>query len=273
MTRIPLEDNVADIVGKAMRGLNLSDSQVAAKAGVSAAAVVSLRRGSFDAATARAIAPVLRLGGDALTALGEQAWHPQPVTLAGLVCFTTPYHDMTVNSYLAFDRARNAAVAFDTGADCTGMLGFLERENLALKLILLTHTHPDHIHDLDRLKQHTGAPAFVSEREARVGAQPFAVGVEFHCGALRIATRLTWGHSRGGITYVIDGLDSPVAVVGDAMFAGSMGGGTASYHDALRTNREQILSLPATTILCPGHGPLTTVGEEMVHNPFFSAPP
>jgi glyoxylase-like metal-dependent hydrolase (beta-lactamase superfamily II) len=53
------------------------------------------------------------------------------------------------------------------------------------------------------------------------------------------------------------------------MFASSMGGGGVSYADALRNNREQILTLPDDTILCPGHGPLTTVGEEKQHNSFF----
>jgi hydroxyacylglutathione hydrolase len=67
--------------------------------------------------------------------------------------------------------------------------------------------------------------------------------------------------------YLIQGLAKPVAVVGDAMFAGSMGGGTVSYADTLRNNREQILTLPDTTIICPGHGPLTTVGEQNTQIP------
>jgi glyoxylase-like metal-dependent hydrolase (beta-lactamase superfamily II) len=50
-----------------------------------------------------------------------------------------------------------------------------------------------------------------------------------------------------------------------------MGGGGVSYADALRTNREQILTLPDETVLCPGHGPLTTVGEDRAHNPFFAS--
>ena len=53
-----------------------------------------------------------------------------------------------------------------------------------------------------------------------------------------IVTKHTHGHSVGGLTYFIDGLKKPVAVVGDAIFAGSMGGGMISYTDALRTNRE-----------------------------------
>ena len=71
------------------------------------------------------------------------------------------------------------------------------------------------------------------------------------------------------MTYIIDGLAKPVAVVGDAIFAGSMGGGVVSYMDALRTNREKIISLSDETILCPGHGPITSVGEEKMNNPFF----
>jgi hydroxyacylglutathione hydrolase len=53
------------------------------------------------------------------------------------------------------------------------------------------------------------------------------------------------------------------------MFAGSMGGGAVSYSDALSNNRKKILTLADETVLCPGHGPLTTVGEQKRHNPFF----
>ena len=268
---IPLEDTAADIVGKAMRGLKLSDADVAAKAAIEAGAVQSLREGTFDEAAARGVAPVLQVGADALVAMGKRAWRPRSVEVAGLASFNTPYEDMTVNSYIAFDRASGEAVAFDSGADCSGMLAFLAREKLTLKLILLTHTHGDHILELDRLKEKTGAPAFVGNREPIDGAESFAEGREFQCGSLRIATRLTWGHSPGGITYVVGGLEKPVAIVGDAVFASSIGGGGVSYPEALRTNREQILTLPDATVLCPGHGPLTTVGEEKAHNPFFTA--
>src|SRR5439155_1351332 len=58
--------------------------------------------------------------------------------------------------------------------------------------------------------------------------------------------------------------------VGDSLFAGSMGGGNVSYDDALRNNLEKILTLRDETIICPGHGPMTTVGEEKQHNPFFA---
>jgi glyoxylase-like metal-dependent hydrolase (beta-lactamase superfamily II) len=268
---IPLEDFFNDIVGKAMRGLGLADSAVAEKAGVSAADVQSLREGTWNAAIARKVAPVLGLGADALVGLGEKTYRPAPVQLDGLAQFNTPFEDMTVNSYLAWDTASREAVAFDTGADATPMLDALAQRGLKLKLILLTHTHGDHILELDRLREKTGAPAFVGEREPIDGAESFAAGRTWSAGALTIESRLTWGHSKGGITFVVRGLAKPVAVVGDAVFAGSMGGGGVSYADALRTNRAEILTLSDDTILCPGHGPLTTVGEEKRNNPFFAA--
>ena len=194
---------------------------------------------------------------------------PNPITVPGLVQFNTAYRDMTVNCYLAWDTKTREAVVFDTGADCGPVLQFAKANQLALKLILLTHTHPDHVADLARLKRETGAPAHVCQLEAIEGAEPFSEGQSFQVGGLRIGTRLTSGHSAGGITYVITGLSRPVAVVGDAIFAGSMGGGMVSYADAIKNNRHKILSLPDDTILCPGHGPLTSVGEEKLHNPFF----
>ena len=68
---------------------------------------------------------------------------------------------------------------------------------------------------------------------------------------------------------MITGLALPVAVVGDALFSSSMGGGMVSFPDALATNRKEIFTLPDETVVCPGHGPLTTIGEEKAHNPFY----
>jgi glyoxylase-like metal-dependent hydrolase (beta-lactamase superfamily II) len=267
---IPLEDKFNDIVGKAMRGLQLSDSQVAQKSGADAAAINALREGHWNEATARKVAPALNLGADALAACGNESWAPKPISIDGLAPFNTPYEDMTVNSYLVWDSKTGDAIAFDTGADCSGMLELIAQKKLSVKYILLTHTHGDHIYDLDRLKEKTGAPAFVGDREPVEGAETFAAGRSWTLGSLKIESRLTWGHSKGGITYVVTGLAQPVAIVGDAVFAGSMGGGGVSYADALATNKKEILTLPDNTIIAPGHGPLTTVGEEKKHNPFFT---
>jgi hydroxyacylglutathione hydrolase len=270
---IPLEDKFADIIGKAQRGLKLADSALASKSGVEVETLERLRAGDFDAAAAGRVAVALGLNPAALIAAGEKAWQPKELNLQefnGLAQFNTPFDDMTVNSYLVWDEETKKAVAFDTGADCSDTIEGLRQHGLTLDFILLTHTHGDHIFDLDRLKSVTGAPAFASSREALEGAEPFEEGRKFEAGNLKIETRLTWGHSRGGITYIVHGLTRLVAIVGDSLFAGSMGGGMISYEEALKNNREKILTLPDETILCPGHGPMTTVGEEKVHNPFFA---
>ncbi|MEI8340611.1 MAG: MBL fold metallo-hydrolase [Verrucomicrobiota bacterium] len=268
---IPLEDNLSDIVGKAQRGLKISDSQLAERAGISRQQVEEIRSGGFDAVAIGLIAPVLGLNAGALVDSGRKVWRPEPAEpIDGFAAFNTPFDDMTVNSYLLWDPETRRAAAFDTGSDCSGMLDFLTGNSLRLDAIFLTHIHGDHIYDLDRLKTHTGATAFVCKRERLEGAHPFEEGRRFEVGGLRIETRLTRGHSAGGITYLVTGLAKPLAVVGDAIFAGSMGGGMVSYEDALRTNRDKILTLPDETVLCPGHGPMTTVGEEKRHNPFFA---
>ncbi len=267
---IPLEDNYADILSKARRGLGLDVGTLSARAGLSTALTNQILGGSFDEPGVRALAAALDLHPDRLAAIGRTEYRPAEIVLMeGLSQFNTPFEDMTVNSYLVWDPASKTAVAFDTGADCDGMLEAIEAHDLKLEFILLTHSHGDHILELDRLRERTGAQAWINEREPVAGARPFVVGQKFQVGALEIETRSTWGHSPGGVTYVVRGLARTVAIVGDAIFAGSMGGGGVSYQDALKTNRENILSLPDETVLCPGHGPLTTVGEQKKVNPFF----
>ena len=92
----------------------------------------------------------------------------------------------------------------------------------------------------------------------------------FAVGGLSIESVLTDGHSSGGTTYVVKGLSQPVAIVGDSLFAGSMGGSMTAYETGRQNNIKKVLTLPEGTILAPGHGPLTTVGQEKRHNPFFS---
>lgn len=270
MKKIPLEDTFADIIAKAARGLNLSPEQIAREAGISASATQTAMLGNFDEGNVRALSGVLGLHADRLVQIAQESYEPAEVPLMnGFSQFNTPFDDMTVNSYLVWDPESREAVAFDTGADASDMLEAIERHELQLKLILLTHSHGDHIFDLDRLREKTGAEAWTPENEQVEGAQVFQAGKTFTVGGLNIETRLTRGHSPGGVTYVVHGLSRTLAIVGDAIFAGSMGGGGVSYAEALKTNRQEILTLPEETVICPGHGPLTTVLEQKQHNPFF----
>lgn len=267
---VPLEDRLSDVLGKAARGLHLHAAALANQTGLAQADILQALEGHASLETLSKLGTVLNLHVPSLDALASDFIRPAPVQLDGVTGFNTPFDDMTVNSFLVWDPLSREAAAFDTGADVSEMLEFVRGNNLTIRQIFITHSHGDHIFDLDRLQEKTGAPAWTGEKEPVHGATGFTPGKAFAIGALQIETRLTWGHCNGGITYVVRGLERPVAIVGDALFAASMGGGKVSYLDALRTNRECLFSLPDNTVVCPGHGPVTSIGEERRHNPFFA---
>lgn len=275
MATIPLEDFYNDVIGKAQRGLALGDEQLAQRAGISAGELAAVKDGeSKEPAVLEKLSAALELDAPSLLAMAEGAWAPLPVRLETVAQFNTVYEDMTVNAYLVWDPQTLKAAAFDSGTDASPMLALIKDKGLHLEQVFLTHTHPDHIADLENLRTLGGTlsePLRVNAcvAEPLEGAELFACGQVFTIGNLKVETRQTRGHSKGGVTYVIHGLARPVAVVGDALFSSSMGGGAVSYADALATNRREIFTLPDDTVVCPGHGPLTSVGEEKAHNPFY----
>src|SRR5260370_7300811 len=117
---IPLEDNFADIIGKAQRGLGLSDTQLAEKARVNSQTVRKLRAGEFDELTVLRIAPVLGLAARALCELATGSWRPPKMEeIEGLAQFATRYYDTAVNSYLVWAPARPEAPPVHTGPRLT----------------------------------------------------------------------------------------------------------------------------------------------------------
>ncbi|HEY9854279.1 MAG TPA: MBL fold metallo-hydrolase [Stenomitos sp.] len=269
MSTIPLEDNFNDVLAKALHGLKVSPEAAASRAGVDAPGLKRLLDGEFDEPTARKVAPVLQLGEEQLVMLGQQAYSPDVTPPDGLLGFNTPYADFFVNAYLVWDPGSKQAVVFDTGTDGEAIVRAASERGLTISLILVTHTHQDHIMCLESLRQQTGAPAFVSPDEPTPCAEGLPTGRFFQLGGLSIKALPTSGHSKGGTSYYVTGLSRPLVVVGDALFAASMGRGNVSYQDALENNRREIFSLPDETIICPGHGPLTTVALEKQHNPFY----
>lgn len=273
MARIPIEDNFDDVINKAQRGLKITDEQLASRAGVSADDLAAVKGGQPVYAVIRRVARHLRLSPDALEALAHKAWYPeQPRFPRGFAMFNTAFEDMTVNSYLVWDPRSKQAAAFDTGADCQGMLDTIEAEGLQVSYLFITHTHDDHIADLPKLAEATKAEVWASEREPIdfPGAKVFQENAHFHLGELAIKTLFTWGHSPGMTTFFVTGLAWPLAIVGDSIFASSMGGSPTHYEDQYRNNKEKILPLPRDTVIAPGHGPLTTLAQEREHNPFFA---
>jgi hydroxyacylglutathione hydrolase len=273
MARIPLEDNFDDVINKAQRGWKIADADLARRAGVTPDELRALKSGRTDDAVLRRVARHLRLSPDALEDLAHKRWYPQqPLFPRGFAAFNTPYGDMTVNSYVIWDPRDRIAAAFDTGASAQSMLDLIHAERLTLRYIFLTHTHEDHVADLPRLVDGTKAEVWASELEPAplAGARTFKENVHFHLGTLAIKTLFTFGHSPGMTTFFITGLSWPLAIVGDAVFASSMGGSITGFADQFRNNKQKILTLPRDTVLACGHGPITTLAQEKEHNPFFA---
>jgi len=266
---MPLEDNFSDVLEKALAGTGSSEAAIAKKSGISTAEVHALLRGHFDEASARRLADALDLRADALVRLARGEYLPVVPPVKNIVQVVTPYAGLTVNAYILWDPESHGAAIFDTGADATPLLDIIQREQLDVVGIFLTHGHPDHVGALAALKHTLGVEAWSSVNEPVRGTHSFHPGELFNAGCHFIRTRHTPGHSPGGVTYVIEGRLLSAAVVGDALFAGSIGGVREGYAEALDAIRREILSLPDSTILCPGHGPMTTVVQEKANNPFF----
>ena len=270
---IPIEDLFEDIIAKSMRGRHISESELAGKTGVPKDILARLCRGEFcDESALKKVAGALSLSPRALTMAASKVWRPRPVTLDGLVIANTPYRDMRVNAFLVWDPASMTGAIFDTGTDSGQLTSRAIELGVKIESIFITHTHNDHIADLDRLRTALpAANAYSNQAEPWPGTETFAEGAVFSIGALKVKALTTSGHSKGGTTYFVEGLSRPLAVVGDAIFAGSMGGGMVSFANAWKNNREKILTLPDDTVICPGHGPMSSVGEEKRNNPFFAA--
>ena len=269
MAVIPLEDNFEDVLGKAMRGRGVSREALSSVSGVSSAEISQLERGEFLEESLCKIAPFLELAPDSLVELAKKSWSPVEFEIEGLRQFITPFEDFTVGSYLIWDPDSMEAAMFDTGTNGDDAYSLVQALGLNVKQLFITHTHPDHIMAASSIKRWGQVTAYTLDQEPARNAEIFSMGEKFQIGSLSVSTRLTRGHSPGGVTYLVEGLERPVAVVGDAVFAQSMGGGVVSYEAALETNRKEIFTLSDETILCPGHGPMTSVGEEKAHNPFF----
>lgn len=195
---------------------------------------------------------------------------------------------LAVNAYLVGHRTCGCAVVVDPGEEGEKIHRLLHERGWTLEKILITHGHFDHVGGVRFLKEKTGAIVCIHEADAGMMRSAPLQGAMFGLRVpeppapdmflkegdiVRLADQEfrvlhTPGHSKGHITFLTDGM----AFVGDLIFAGSIGrtdlpGG--NYETLLRSVREKIFTLAPQTTLFSGHGPATTVGEEMRSNPFF----
>lgn len=270
-----LEDHLGDIIRKARTAKEVSVEAAAQAAGISAAALKELEESGKLAGSLQfsALGKLVDLIGAKLERIAK-GWLPQPVDLGNWreLRVVTTAADYTVNAYVVWDEVTREAAIFDTGWDAGPLLALISENQLQLKHLFLTHTHEDHVAGLKQIREAHPKVKLHSSAKGAPPDQRNRANDFIHLGSLRITNRDTPGHAEDGVTYIIGNFpeDAPnAAVVGDCIFAGSMGRGFQSTDLLKQKVREQILSLPDATLICPGHGPLTTVGQEKANNPFF----
>jgi hydroxyacylglutathione hydrolase len=276
MHAITLEDHGGDIVEKARQASQVSREKAAraAQLGLDEFAAFEATGRAPKTMDVRTLASLLHLNGPKLEAV-LHGWVPPAIALnrwRELRQIATSLEGNAVNCYLAWDEVTREAALFDTGWEAAPVFAQIAQNQLTLQHIFITHAHDDHVAALPdlvrkfpRVRVHSCAASAPAEQRNR--PQDCTA-----LGGLRITFRATPGHSEDGATYVVGGFPEELpmaAVVGDALFSGSMGRGFQSAPLLKQKVLGQILTLPQPTLLCPGHGPLTSVAVELAHNPFF----
>jgi hydroxyacylglutathione hydrolase len=272
-----LEDHLGDILRKGREAKGTAAAVAAQAAGLTEAAYNALEETGRLAGQINfpALAGAVGLDAAKLERIAR-GWLPATPDLSLWREFrqiTTQANGIEVHCYLAWDEVTREAALFDTGWDAAPIFKLIEDNGLSLRHLFLTHLHEDHIAAMGAVREkfpklHLHSNSRHAPPQHRNRANDF-----LHLGSLRLTNRDTPGHAEEGVTYIIGTWpeDAPhTALVGDAIFAGSIGSGKQSWDLARQKVREQIFSLPNETLICPGHGPLTTVGEEKANNPFFS---
>ena len=201
-----------------------------------------------------------------------------------------PVGPLQCNCSVIGDEVTHEAMVIDPGDDIEDVLDLVRKHNLQVKQIVITHAHIDHVGGAMKLRVATGAPILLNQNDyallkmldvqaAWIGmANPGKVEIDqsigqadtVGAGALRANVMHTPGHTEGSICLYFPADRKLIA--GDTLFAGSIGrtdlpGG--SFEKIIRSLRERVLALPDETVVVPGHGPLTTIGEERESNPFL----
>jgi glyoxylase-like metal-dependent hydrolase (beta-lactamase superfamily II) len=196
------------------------------------------------------------------------------------------------NSYLAFVPGRNDCLIFDPGFEPDKIVDAVRSAGLVPSAIINTHGHSDHIAGNAQMKQiWPDAPLVVGAGDAEKLVDPqqnlsamFGIGLTsppadqtvqggdtYQSAGITLSVRETPGHSAGHVVFLCEQADPWVLFGGDVLFRGSVGRSDfpdGDWATLVRSIQEQVFTLPDDTVVLPGHGPPTTVGEEKRHNPF-----
>lgn len=278
---MPLEDELCDILKKSRVGQGLSVVDLARVTGLPGGDITALERGDQprDRMEVRALAKALGLRPGPLEQIAIEKWEPAaqrpPVwvdTIQGSI------NGYGVQGYVVHDGGE--ALLIDTAYNPAAMIEFLSAHRLSLVGICLTHGHADHADGIEQILKFREAPVYLGAEDVELLSwQPPAAqlkvpqdGQTIAVGRRRVQCLVTPGHTPGGICYRVDDPETPLCFVGDTLFAGSIGRSNPHmlYQTHLTSVRTGVLGLPQTYRLLPGHGPATTVEEELAHNPFYA---
>ncbi|NOS82617.1 MAG: MBL fold metallo-hydrolase [Nitrospira sp.] len=278
---MPLEDDFCDIIKKARIGQGLSVGDVARIAGVPGGTITALERGACppDRMEVRALAEALGLRLGPLAQIAIEKWEPiAPDQLAWVEMIQGSIGGYGVQGYVIHDGGE--ALLIDTAYNAPAMIECLSAHHLKLVGICLTHGHADHADGIEQILKFREVPVYLGPEDVDLLSwQPPAAqlkvpqhGQTISVGRLSVHCLATPGHTPGGICYRVDADSQRMCFVGDTLFSGSIGRSNPStlYCTHLQSVRTQVLGLPPDYRLLPGHGPATTVREELDHNPFAS---
>lgn len=259
-----LYDTTADVIRKALRGLGMAPSLAAERCGLPEREVIAASRGPAGADTLTRLAPALKLDSAALA--GLRRYLPKDPSIDSIIRLELSFDDETVNAWF-LETGDGGGLLFDTGDGPDDVRQALDRLGIRKIDVLITHSHGDHTGGLPGLQGILGSLAGPDQGEL------LHPGDRIRRGPLEIRVIGLPGHCPGALGYLVSGLEIPVCVTGDALFAGSIGGcGPGEpYRQALSALQAEVMSLPDETLLLPGHGPASTVGEERKANPFLAA--
>lgn len=169
------------------------------------------------------------------------------------------------NAYLVADRVGGTAVFVDSGAPVEPLLAAVERLEVHPTLLLTTHAHEDHVANHRLLEERFGLRVLASTEEEVAGAEPLGHGEVLEAGELHIEALRTPGHTRGMLSFLVDG---QAVFTGDTLFTGSVGGTQEGFDDLRRSVMDVLMGLPHELVVYPGHSEETTIRREWDENPF-----